>query len=103
MTPIERLMNLGPVTGARLREVGIETVEVLREVGSVAAFVRLRFARGRSISRNALHAMEAGLLGIPWQDLPADVKARLDADVMAAEQRRPRELAESPSRARRRS
>lgn len=84
MTPVERLMNLGPSTSARLRKVGIESAEDLREIGSVAAYVRLRFAFGRAISRNALHAMEAALQGIPWQDLPPGEKARLDLEVASA-------------------
>lgn len=84
MTPVERLMNLGPSTGARLREVGIDSAEDLREIGSIAAYVRLRFAFGRAISRNALHAMEAALQGIPWQDLPQVEKDRLDREVASA-------------------
>lgn len=39
--PIEDAMNLGPATGARLREVGISTVEKLVEVGWEDAMLRL--------------------------------------------------------------
>lgn len=39
--PIEDAINLGPATGARLREVGISTVEKLIEVGWEEAMLRM--------------------------------------------------------------
>ena len=57
------MRNLGPVTRRRLAEIGITGMEQLSEVGSVQAFVRMRFVSPRGLSLNALHAMEAAILG----------------------------------------
>ncbi len=80
MGRISAMRNLGPVMERQLAEVGIDSEEALRTVGAVEAFARLRFAVPR-ISLNALHAMEAALLGIPWQDLPRETKDRLAAEL----------------------
>lgn len=83
MARISSMRNLGPVMERRLADVGIGGEADLRATGSVAAFVRLWFLDPRT-SLNALHAMEAALLGIPWQDLPRARKAELLAEVLAA-------------------
>jgi DNA transformation protein len=77
--PVAELPNLGPVTAGRLAEIGIVTDGDLRRVGAVAAWLPLRHLFGRAVTRNALHAMEAALLGRDWRELPEEVKARLDA------------------------
>ena len=41
---LERMKNLGPISAARLRAVGVETAEDLRRLGAVEAYVRLRRA-----------------------------------------------------------
>ncbi len=83
VTPIEDLPNLGPVTRRWLADVGIEDEDTLREVGAVAAYVRLRFAQGR-VSLNALYAMHAALRGIPWTALGEDERAELRRAAEAA-------------------
>ena len=75
-TPIEDLPNLGPVTRRWLADVGIEDADALRELGAVAAYVRLRFAQGR-VSLNALYALHAALRGIPWTALGEEERAEL--------------------------
>ncbi|MHB2166960.1 TfoX/Sxy family protein [Alsobacter sp. R-9] len=80
MGRIADMRNLGPVMERRLNEVGITSEEELRALGAVAAFARLRFADPRT-SLNALHAMEAAIIGIPWQDLPKATKVRLWAEL----------------------
>jgi len=74
------MRNLGPVMERQLAEVGIGSEEDLRAVGAVEAYARLRFAFPR-VSLNALHAMEAAMRGIPWQDLPRADKERLAAQL----------------------
>lgn len=74
------LRNLGPRSRAWLGEVGIETGDDLRRVGSVGAYLRVREA-GLSASLNLLYALEAALMDIDWRDLPADLKAELRESV----------------------
>ena len=73
--------NLGPKSRSWLAEIGIETQEELRAVGAVEAYGRLRFRFGKTVSRNMLFAMAAGLAGIDWRQLSAEHKAELDAAV----------------------
>jgi DNA transformation protein len=62
---IRDLRNLGPRSEAMLAEIGIRTVEHLRHVGAVRAFVALR-RRDNVPSLNALWAL-AGALE-PWPE-----------------------------------
>lgn len=74
---LDDLRNLGPATARRLAEVGIDSQAELWRVGSVEAYVRLRFRFGKRVTLNALWAMEAALLGIHWCDLSKERKREL--------------------------
>ena len=76
-TAMDQLPNVGPITARRLAEVGISSQAVLQDVGSVEAYVRLRFRFGRLVTLNALWAMEAALLGIDWRHLSDERKGEL--------------------------
>lgn len=76
-TPIEHLRNLGPKTGRLLRDVGVATIEDLRKIGPVEAYYRLKSLSPPKVSLNALWAMQAGLLDMHWQQLPAEIKSEL--------------------------
>lgn len=65
---IASLRNLGPKSEAMLRQVGIHTVEDLRTLGSVKAYVRVKRS-GANASLNLLWAMEAALSGRSWQEV----------------------------------
>jgi DNA transformation protein len=82
---IEDMPSLGPATALMLEEVGIDSPAELREVGPVAAYVRLKFRFGRRVSILALYAMEAALQGIDWRLLDSTTKQRLVADVNQTE------------------
>jgi DNA transformation protein and related proteins len=73
------IRNLGPVSMRLLAEIGVRTIDDLRAIGSLEAFVRLRFIAAAPPSRNLLHAMEAALLDSDWRDLPEQRKRELDA------------------------
>ena len=79
MSGVDSLRNLGPKSVEMLAEVGITTADQLRELGSVEAYRRMKFAFGNRVSLNALWAIEAGLRGIAWRQLTADDKAALKA------------------------
>lgn len=59
-------LNLGPKSEAMLRTAGITSVEQLRDMGSVAAYVKVK-ASGARASLNLLWALEGVLTGEPWQ------------------------------------
>lgn len=76
--PIDRMRNLGPRSRAWLEEIGIDGEDMLRELGAVEVYARLRFRFGRAITRNMLHALAAAIAGIDWRQLSAEHKADLD-------------------------
>jgi hypothetical protein len=82
--------GLGPKSTAWLAEVGIDTPEVLREMGAVAAYLRLKHWNPRLVTLNALWGLHAALAGIPWTAIDASTKERLLAEVRAAKHGRSR-------------
>lgn len=81
---IDAMRNLGPQSRSWLAEIGIGSEAELRAIGSVEAFLRLKFALGRKVSLLMLYAMEAALLGIDWRHLPEETKAALRAQLPSA-------------------
>lgn len=65
---ISQLKSLGPRSQDMLARAGILTVEQLRALGSVEAYVRAKRA-GKGVSLNLLWALEAALSGERWQDV----------------------------------
>jgi hypothetical protein len=78
--PIEELHNLGAASGAWLRAAGITTIEELREVGPVFAFMQVK-RRNAKASRNLLWALAAGLQDRDWCDLSESEKQRLQLEL----------------------
>ncbi|MDP9138109.1 MAG: TfoX/Sxy family protein [Pseudomonadota bacterium] len=79
--PVARLRNLGPASAAMLAAVEVRTLEELRVLGAVRAYLRLKTAFPRRVSRNMLWAIAAGLDDRDWRDLTAEEKSRLLAEV----------------------
>ncbi|KEI69761.1 TfoX/Sxy family protein [Endozoicomonas elysicola] len=75
-TDLIELKNLGKTSVQWLNAVGIRTLEQLHEVGSVAAYCKVR-DRGFKVSKVLLYALEGALIGAHWNDLDPDYKARL--------------------------
>ncbi|GHV69422.1 competence protein TfoX [Bacteroidia bacterium] len=72
------LPNIGKVIAARLREVGIETPEDLKTIGSENAFIRLKTVdEGACI--NELLGLEGAIQGVRDHDLDESRKAELKA------------------------
>lgn len=65
---ISDLKSLGPRSQQMLEAAGIRTVDELYEIGSVAAYVRVKKLSPRA-SLNLLWALESAVTGIPWQDV----------------------------------
>ena len=74
--------GIGPVTEKRLIEVGIGDLTVLRKLGAVKVYQRLKFRYGKDVTLNALFGLEAVLTGCHWRAIP---QARKDALKRAAE------------------
>ena len=79
--PVSALRNLGPRSGMMLREAGISTIEELRALGAVKAYVRVKALKPRGASLNLLWALAAGLDDRDWRELEVDEKAALVAEV----------------------
>ena len=79
--PVTMLRNLGPASAVMLAEVGIHIIGELRAIGAVKAYVRVKAVRNRGASVNFLWSMAAGLDGRDWQEITAEEKASLHAEV----------------------
>ncbi len=66
MAAISDLPNLGPKSQKMLERAGIVSLDQLRNLGSVAAFVQVKRA-GNKPSLNLLWALEGALSGLGWQ------------------------------------
>ncbi|WP_226666128.1 TfoX/Sxy family protein [Microbulbifer aggregans] len=71
-----QLKNLGLASVNILHSIGIRTLDDLRRVGPVEAFINIR-SRGINASRVLLYALQGALLDVHWNDLDPDLKARL--------------------------
>jgi TfoX/Sxy family transcriptional regulator of competence genes len=82
--PVERLLNLGPVSSAWLREVGIATRADLERIGAVEAYLRVA-AAGHGTSLNLLYALEGARLDLHWHRLSEEIKANLRVRARSAQ------------------
>lgn len=65
---IHELPNLGPKSQQMLAEAGIHSVEQLRQLGAVRAFVQTKQTT-QNISLNLLWALEGALSDRHWQEV----------------------------------
>lgn len=73
-THLDSLRNIGPKTAQRLMSVGVLDVPMLKEIGPVEAFCRLKTFYKDSVSFNALYALQAAVLDVDWRELPWGLK-----------------------------
>lgn len=76
MGELSKLPNIGKKLEAQLNEVGIETIEQLKKVGSKQAWLDIK-AIDSSACINRLCALEGALQGIRWHSLSTEVKNEL--------------------------
>jgi DNA transformation protein len=81
--PLETLTNLGKISARQLAEIGIKSEADLREVGAVAAYLRLKDHFGRAVSLNYLYALDGALKGVRWDLLPETERAVLRTEASA--------------------
>ncbi|MEO8159948.1 MAG: TfoX/Sxy family protein [Arenimonas sp.] len=74
-----KLRNIGPKSMAWLRQTGVRSLDDLKAVGALAAFVRVKRAGFRP-SLNLLYALEGAILDCHWQEIPEARRAQLIAE-----------------------
>jgi hypothetical protein len=75
MTP--STLSLGPKTTARLREIGMESLDDLRRAGAAETWKRLKAAHPKETSVRVLFALQGALLGKPGNRLSAAERAAI--------------------------
>lgn len=76
MTPLEHTPNLGPANVRYLHEIGIYSLEELREMGSRRAWLNVR-ENIPNLHCNFLYAFEGAIRGLCWFRLPPKLKREL--------------------------
>ena len=79
----EKLRNIGPKSMAWLRQTGVRSLEDLKAVGALAAYVRVKRA-GFKPSLNLLYALEGAILDCHWQEIPDERRSTLILQADAA-------------------
>jgi len=76
MSELSKLLNIGKQIEQQLLQVGIDTPEKLKEIGSKQAWLNIK-AIDPSACYNRLCALEGAIQGIRWHHLREDVKQEL--------------------------
>jgi len=76
MGELSKLPNIGNKLELQLNEVGIETVEQLKKVGSKEAWLNIK-SIDSSACINRLYALEGAIQGIRWHGLSDEIKKEL--------------------------
>ncbi len=84
---IADLPNLGSKSQQMLAQAGIDTVEQLRALGAVRAYLKVK-RYGGNASLNLLWAMEGALSGRHWQEVAKHDRLRLLMELEDAEKSR---------------
>ena len=71
------MKNMGPKSSEWLASVGIHTLDDVAALGVVETYKRVKAAYPDKVSLNMLYGLQAALLDLPWNELPADIKAEL--------------------------
>lgn len=82
--PIRNFPGLGPKSEAMLASAGIESVEQLKAMGSVRAFLKVKHA-GFKPSLNLLWGLESAVTGVPWQVIARQNRLSLLLEMEALE------------------
>lgn len=73
MGELTKLPNIGKILEKQLNDVGINTIEELKIVGSKEAWLKIRKI-DESACLNHLYALEGAIRNIKWHDLDESVK-----------------------------
>lgn len=76
---LTQLSNIGPTLARKLQGIGIQSLEALKEIGSVEAVLQIG-VKDPSACYNMLYAIEGAIQGIRWHSIPKDERARLKSE-----------------------
>lgn len=79
-----KLLNIGPKSEAWLRQVGVRTLEDLKQHGALGTFLKVKRA-GFKPSLNLLYALAGAELGCHWTALTPEHKSELVLAVSASD------------------
>ena len=80
---LRAMPSLGKASAELLVDVGITTPDMLRQIGAVEAWRRLRFAHGKRVTVTWIYALDIAVQGIPWKELSAARARKLAAAAKA--------------------
>jgi DNA transformation protein len=72
-----KLRNIGPKSTERLAAVGVHSLEDVERLGVVETYLRVKAAFPDRVSLNLLWGLQGALMGIPWNQIPDDIKQDL--------------------------
>ncbi|MCO5294675.1 MAG: TfoX/Sxy family protein [Homoserinimonas sp.] len=78
MPKLEDAVNIGPVLARHLRDVGIESLDSLIEIGPFEATLRLEAAGLHDCTHSYL-ALEGAVAGVRWMQMPQERRDELAA------------------------
>jgi DNA transformation protein len=76
-TPTDRAVNIGPVLSQRLRSVGVETLEQLKQLGALQAWQLIAGQTPAEESVHTLLALEGAIRAIRWTAISQGERNRL--------------------------
>ena len=79
MEDLIQLSNIGPTLARKLQGIGIQSLQELKEIGSIEAVLQIG-VKDPSECYNMLYAFEGAIQGIRWYSIPKDERAQLKAD-----------------------
>ncbi|MBL8708118.1 MAG: TfoX/Sxy family protein [Rhodospirillaceae bacterium] len=77
---LTKLKNIGPATLRQLEEVGVDTPDKLRQLGTVDVYGRLKHAFPGRVNMVMAYALEGAIRNCHWNHLPAAVREQLRDD-----------------------
>lgn len=83
---IQDLRGLGPKSEAQLERIGVRTVDELRSLGAVSAFVALRELDDANPSLNFLYALVGALEDRDWREVVKSDRDRLLFELQGREE-----------------
>ncbi len=75
------MKNLGPKSREWLASLGIHTLDDVARLGVAETYKRVKTAYPDKVSLNLLYGLQAALLGLPWNELPLDIKESLKKQI----------------------
>lgn len=79
-TPIENAINIGAVLAGRLKSVGVQSLEKLKEVGDSQVYTMLAARYPESCYHERL-ALAGAVRDVRWHHLPKEVKEAVKTEV----------------------